>query len=125
VRAWPGWCIRVYVGMEGGREGGRVVRRDCVSLSDCLCERGAEKYQATPLPLTTPPPFNQKTNKQTKQQRAGVVFRGLWAGQSVAVKKLKHGTRRQVAEFRNEVRVLAKLRHPVRLVLFWFGFWGC
>ncbi len=45
---------------------------------------------------------------------AGVVFRGLWAGQSVAVKKLKHGTRRQVEEFRNEVRVLAQLRHPVR-----------
>jgi serine/threonine protein kinase len=40
------------------------------------------------------------------------VYKGLWAGQSVAVKKLKHGTRRQVEEFRNEVRVLAKLRHP-------------
>lgn len=32
----------------------------------------------------------------------------------MAVKKLKHGTRRQVEEFRNEVRVLARLRHPVR-----------
>lgn len=46
------------------------------------------------------------------RNNAGVVYKGLWAGQNVAVKKLKHGSRRHVQEFRNEVLVLAKLRHP-------------
>lgn len=45
---------------------------------------------------------------------AGIVYKGLWAGQSVAVKKLKHGTRRHVDEFVNECLILGKLRHPVR-----------
>lgn len=47
---------------------------------------------------------------------SGIVYKGLWAGQNVAVKKLKHGTRRHVDEFVNECLILGKLRHPVRLL---------
>ncbi|CAM9500340.1 unnamed protein product [Choristocarpus tenellus] len=44
----------------------------------------------------------------------GVVYRGLWAGTPVAVKRLKHNRRgaEDVQAFQDEARVLRDLRHP-------------
>jgi len=49
----------------------------------------------------------------------GEVYKGMWRGTEVAVKKLLHQkmTTKQVREFRREVQTMSKLRHP-NVVLF-------
>jgi len=49
----------------------------------------------------------------------GVVYKGTWRGTSVAIKKLKtqNLTNEIIEDFRNEIAILGKLRHP-NVVLF-------
>jgi len=43
----------------------------------------------------------------------GIVYKGKWSGQPVAVKRLKHGVRKgEISNFKAEVKMLGKLRHP-------------
>jgi predicted Ser/Thr protein kinase len=52
----------------------------------------------------------------------GVVLKGQFRGTDVAVKRLLHNPHRmndqERADFRNEIMLLQRLRHPVRLFLF-------